>query len=206
MIRLAIADDHQSLIDGIKLLLKYEEDIEFVGTANDGEELLEIIKLKQPHVVLTDIRMPKMDGIELTKQIHQNWPDIKIIAFSMFDQDSAIQQMLDAGVCGYLLKNSALEEVLKAIRAVYNGQNYFDANIDITNTEDANHKTKGKLTNRQIEILKRIAQGKTTNEIAEELFIGVHTVSTHRKNIARILGLKGKGELLRYALEKKYKF
>ncbi len=206
MIRLAIADDHQSLIDGIKLLLKYEEDIEFVGTANDGEELLEIVKRKQPNVVLTDIRMPKMDGIELTKQIHQNWPDIKIIAFSMFDQDNAIQQMLDAGVCGYLLKNSALEEVLKAIRAVYNGQNYFDANIEITNTEDANHNTKGQLTNRQIEILKRIAQGKTSREIAEELFIGVHTVNTHRKNMIRILGLHGKGELLRYALERKYKF
>lgn len=150
--------------------------------------------------------MPKIDCIELTKQIHASCPEIKIIAISMFDQDNAIQQMLEAGVSGYLLKNSSLEEVLKAIRAVCNGQNYFDTNIDITNKEDTNHETKGKLKKRQIEILKRIAQGKTFREIAEELFIAVHTVDTHRKKICRILGLKGKGELLRYALDRKYRF
>ena len=206
MIRLAIADDHQSLIDGIVLLLKYEENIEFVGTANDGEELLEIVKLKQPNVVLTDIRMPKMDGIELTKQIHTNWPEIKIVAFSMFDQEDAINKMLEAGISGYLLKNSPLSEVLNAIREVHSGNTYFDANIEITQNDDSNKTAKGKLTKRQMEILQLVAQGKTSREIADELFIGIHTVDTHRKNMARILGLKGKGELLRYAVERKYKF
>ena len=206
MIRLAIAEDHQSLIDGIKLLLKYEEDIEIVGTANDGERLLEIVKLKEPNVVITDIRMPKMDGITVTKEIKKVKPHTKILGFTMFDQTEAIEQMLDAGASGYLLKKSPLEEVLKAVRAVVKGDKYFDSNLNFKVSEDKVKKPKGILTKRQTEILGLVAQGKTSREIADELFIGVHTVDTHRKNMIRILGLKGKGELMRYALEKKYKF
>lgn len=207
MIRLAIAEDHQSLIDGIQLLLEYEDDISIIGTANDGEMLLDIVEKKRPTVVLTDIRMPKMDGIEATKRIKSFNKDIKVLAFSMFDQTDAIQQMLAAGASGYILKNSSLTEVLNAIRTVSKGDTYFDANIN-TNALDSKNttKTKGLLTKRQIEILELIALGKTSREIADELFIGVHTVDTHRKNMARILGLQGKGELMRYALEKKYKF
>lgn len=207
MIRLAIAEDHQSLIDGIKLLLEYEEGITIVGTANNGEELLKIIDKKQPNVVVTDIRMPKMDGIEATKQIKKKHPSVKVLAFTMFDQTEAIQQMLEAGASGYILKNASLKEVLHAIKTIYKGETYFDANINtnILNTETST-KNKGLLTQRQIEILELIAQGKTSREIAETLFIGIHTVDTHRKNMARILSLQGKGELLRYALDKKYKF
>ena len=131
MIRLAIAEDHQSLIDGIKLLFEYEEDIEIIGTANDGEELLKLVRLKQPNVVITDIRMPKLDGITATKKIKKEFPHTKILGFTMFDQKDAIRQMLDAGASGYLLKNSPLEEVLKAVRSVYNGNTYFDTNIEI---------------------------------------------------------------------------
>lgn len=207
MIRLAIAEDHQSLIDGIKLLLEYEDDISIVGTANDGEALLTIVEKKRPNVVLTDIRMPKLDGIEATKRIKKYNSEIKVLAFSMFDQTDAIQQMLDAGATGYILKNSSLIEVLTAIRTVAKGDEYFDANIN-TNVLASETKTKkkGLLTKRQIEILELIALGKTSREIADDLFIGVHTVDTHRKNMARILGLHGKGELMRYALEKKYRF
>ena len=205
MIRLALADDHQSIIDGIQLLLQYEEDIEFVGTANDGKSLLELIQHKQPHVVITDIRMPNMDGIKLTKHIKSIYPGTKVIAFTMFDQNEAINQMLEVGVSGYILKNSSLQQVLTAVREVYKGNTYFDPQINLKNS-DSSPKNETVLTRRQLEILKLIGQGKTTSEIAEELFIGVHTVSTHRKNMARILGLKGKGELLRYALERKYDF
>ncbi|WP_298903725.1 response regulator transcription factor [uncultured Psychroserpens sp.] len=207
MIRLAIAEDHQSLIDGIQLLLEYEDDISIVGTANDGEALLKIVEKKRPNVVLTDIRMPKLDGIEATKRIKKTNPEIKVLSFSMFDQTDAIQQMLDAGATGYILKNSSLNEVLNAIRTVAKGETYFDANINTNILSSENKtKTKGLLTKRQIEILELIALGKTSREIADELFIGVHTVDTHRKNMVRILGLQGKGELMRYALEKKYKF
>lgn len=206
MIRLAIAEDHQSLIDGIQLLLKYEDNIEIIGTTNDGEALLKLVRLKQPNVVITDIRMPKMDGIAATKLIKKEFPHTKVLAFSMFDQSEAVNQMLDAGASGYILKNSALEEVLKAVRAIYNGNMYFDANIKTNTENNSNKKNKGILTKRQIEILALIAQGKTSREIADELFIGIHTVDTHRKNMIRILGLQGKGELMRYALEKKYRF
>lgn len=207
MIRLAIAEDHQSLIDGISLLLEYEKDITIVGTANNGEALLNIVIKKSPTLVLTDIRMPKLDGIEATKHIKKLRPKIKVLAFSMFDQTEAIQQMLDAGASGYILKNSSLKEVLNAIRSVADGQTYFDPNIN-TNVLNSEFKTqkKGLLTKRQIEILELIALGKTSREIADELFIGVQTVDTHRKNMTRILNLQGKGELMRYALEKKYKF
>jgi len=204
MIRLAIAEDHQSLIDGITLLLKYEEDISIVGTVNDGESLLKLVRLKQPNVVLTDIRMPKMDGITATKHIKKEFPHTKVIAFTMFDQSEAVDQMLEAGASGYLLKNSSLEEVFEAIKTVYSGGNYFDANINVN--EQNSQKKKGVLTKRQIEILELVAQGKTSREISKRLFIGIHTVDTHRKNMIRILGLKGKGELMRYALDKKYKF
>jgi len=207
MIRLAIAEDHQSLIDGIKLLLKYEENISIVGTANDGEALLKIVRLKQPSVVLVDIRMPKMDGITATRIIKKEFPHTKVLAFTMFDQTEAVEQMLDAGASGYILKNSSLKEVLNAIITVSQGETYFDANINtnILNTE-IKTKNKGVLTKRQIEILELVAFGKTSREIADELFIGFHTVDTHRKNMIRILGLHGKGELMRYAIERRYKF
>ncbi len=208
MITVAIAEDHQSLVDGINLLLKYEEDISIVGSANDGEALLDIVRLKQPKVVLTDIKMPKMDGISATKTIKKEFPHIKVIAFSMFDQEEAVSQMIEAGASGYLLKNSPLEEVLKAIETVNKGEKYFDASIDLGEIlKGANtKKKKGLLSKSEREILVLIGQGKTTSEIAEIRFTAVSTVEKHRKNMIRKLGLSGKGELLRYALEKKYDF
>ncbi len=207
MIRLAIAEDHQSLIDGLELLLKYEDGIEIVGTANNGEELLKIVKHKEPNVIITDIRMPKMDGIQAMGLIKKEYPHIRVLAFTMFDQDDAVSQMIEAGASGYILKNTSLNEVLKAILTVADGDTYFDGNINSNILQkDASQKSKGLLTKRQKEILTLVAQGKTSREIGEELFIGIHTVDTHRKNMIRILGLKGKGELLRYALEKKYEF
>ncbi|WP_103070796.1 response regulator transcription factor [Aquimarina sediminis] len=208
MITVAIAEDHQSLIDGVELLLKYEEDISIVGMANDGEELLNIVRRKQPKVVLTDIRMPKIDGIVATKIIKKELPHTKIIAFSMFDQEDAIRQMIDAGASGYLLKNSPLEEVLTAIKQVALGETYFDAAIDPSVfSKDAKQPSKKQLLSKsEREILKLIGQGKTSSEIAAIRFNSVSTVETHRKNIIRKLGLHGKGELLRYAIEKKYDF
>ncbi|MDC8006224.1 response regulator transcription factor [Aureisphaera galaxeae] len=208
MITVAIAEDHQSLVDGINLLLKYEDEFSIVGTANDGEALLDIVRLKQPKVVLTDIKMPKMDGITATQIIKKEFPHIKVVAFSMFDQEEAVSQMIEAGASGYLLKNSPLEEVMKAIRTVSTGSNYFDASIDLGELmKDSNSKRKkGVLSKSEREILVLIGQGKTTSEIADIRFTAVSTVEKHRKNMIRKLGLSGKGELLRYALEKKYDF
>ncbi len=207
MITVAIAEDHQSLIDGIHLLLKYEEEISIIGMVNDGEALLELVRKKQPKVILTDIRMPKIDGIAVTKIIKQEFPHIKIIAFSMYDQDNAIKQMIEAGASGYLLKNSPLEEVLQAIQEVAKGNTYFDAAINIATIIDSPSSTKKSLlTKSEKEILNLIGQGKTSSEIAAFRFTSVSTVEKHRKNMIRKLGLHGKGELLRYAIEKKYDF
>ncbi|WP_299315786.1 response regulator transcription factor [uncultured Aquimarina sp.] len=208
MITVAIAEDHQSLIDGIHLLLKYEEDISIVGMANDGEELLAIVRRKQPKVVLMDIRMPKIDGIAATKIIKKELPHIKIIAFSMFDQEDAVRQMVVAGASGYLLKNSPLEEVLTAIQEVMKGNTYYDATIDPSFfSEDLEQQIKKQvLSKSERAILTYIGQGKTSSEIAAIRFNSVSTIETHRKNIIRKLGLHGKGELLRYAIEKKYDF
>ncbi|MEO0571709.1 MAG: response regulator transcription factor [Bacteroidota bacterium] len=205
MIRLALAEDHNALIDGIKLFLEYEDDIEFVGFANNGKELLELVRLKRPHVVITDIRMPIIDGITATKEILKIEPYTKVIAFTMFDQDEAVEQMIKAGAKGYILKNSSLKELLEAIRIVNAGGTYYDSNILIPHSS-SKKKSKGTLTKRQIEILKLVALGRTNQEIADELFIGKTTVETHRKNMIRKLHLKGAGELLRFALEKKYRF
>jgi two-component system nitrate/nitrite response regulator NarL len=205
MIRLAIAEDHLALIDGIKIFFEYEEDIEFIGFAQNGKELIELAERKRPNLIITDIRMPVMDGIEATREILKKQPEIKIIAFTMFDQDAAVSQMLKAGAKGYILKNSSLKELLFAIRQVHKGETYYDANITLRSSGEIS-KTKGILTKRQQEILKLIARGKTNQEIAEQLFIGKTTVETHRKNMIRKLDLHGAGELLRYALDKKYDF
>jgi len=208
MITVAIAEDHQSLVDGINLLLKYEEDITIIGMANDGEALLEIVRSKQPMVVLTDIKMPKIDGIAASKIIKKEFPDIKIIAFTMFDQEDAISQMVAAGATGYLLKNSPLEEVLNAIKTVASGEKYFDSSIDVSflNEESTRTETKPLLSKSERDILRLIGEGKTSNEIAGVRFTSVSTVEKHRKNMIHKLGLSGKGELLRYALERKYDF
>ncbi|MEM8926784.1 MAG: response regulator transcription factor [Bacteroidota bacterium] len=204
MITLAIAEDHQALIDGIKSYVRHEDDIQVIGQANDGAALLKLVRMKRPKVVLCDIRMPKMDGIEATSIILQEFPGTKVVAFTMFDQIGAVRQMLKAGAHGYVLKSSSLEVVLEAIRSVANGNTYYDKKIVVEQEEQ--NRSKSVLSKREREILQLISKGHTSHQIADELFIGKSTVDTHRKNMIRKLGLSGAGELLRYAVEKKYEF
>lgn len=203
MITLIIAEDHQALIDGIKSFLEYEDDISVIGEANDGELLVDLVRKKQPQVILTDIRMPKCDGICATKTIKKEFPNTKIIAFSMFDQNEAIQQMRQAGADGYILKNAPLKKVLEAIRIVAKNGTYYDNAIT---TLDTTSKEEIILSSREKEILRLIGEGKTSIEIAEILFIGKSTVDTHRKNILKKINLHGKTDLIRFAVERKYDF
>ncbi|WBL25912.1 response regulator [Zunongwangia sp. HGR-M22] len=205
MIRVVLAEDHLAVADGILAYFKYHDQISIIGQATNGKELLELVEKYIPDVVLTDIKMPVMDGIEAAKLIKAKFDRIGIIAFSMFDQDEAVDKMLQAGATGYLLKNSSLAEMEKAIIDVSEGKLYYDPNLSVT-TEASKGESKGILTKRQIEILKLIGKGKTNQEIADTLFIGKTTVETHRKNMIRKLDLHGPGELLRYALQSKYKF
>lgn len=204
MITVAIAEDHQALIDGMMSYLEYEEDITIVGYANDGEALLKIVRHKQPNVVICDIRMPKMDGIVATTHIKKEFPHLHVLAFTMYDQAEAIRQMLDAGATGYILKNSPLKIVLEAIRTLADNKTYYDAKLNIDQV--AKNSSKSILSRREKEILALIAQRKTSQEIADLLFISKSTIDTHRKNMIQKLRLKGANELLGYAIDKKYAF
>lgn len=205
MIRVVVAEDHLAVADGILAYFKYHDSISIIGHAKNGEDLVKLVEKNIPDVVLTDVKMPVMDGIEAAKLIKAKFDRIGIIAFSMFDQDEAVDLMLQAGATGYLLKNSPLSEMEKAILKVSEGNLYYDPNLSHA-TENTPNENTGILTKRQIEILKLVGKGKTNQEIADTLFIGKTTVETHRKNMIRKLGLHGPGELLRYALQRKYDF
>jgi two-component system nitrate/nitrite response regulator NarL len=213
MITIAMAEDHQMLIDGIKLFFEYDENINIIGTVNNGEELVKLVSLKQPKLVITDIRMPRMDGIVATTMIKNNFPHIYVLAMTMFDQPDAIKQMLDAGATGYILKNSGIKMLSKAITTVANGETFFDPNVAFNFMNDyiddnvtIGHSKKAILSNREKEILHLIANGKTSKEIASSLFIAKTTVDTHRKNMIRKLKLSTGNELVKYAIDKKYQF
>lgn len=213
MITIIMAEDHQMLIDGITSFFEYDDDFNIIGTVNNGKELVKLVTLKQPKVVITDIRMPIMDGIEATKIIKTKLPHIKILALTMFDQPEAIKQMLDAGASGYILKNSGIKMLAKAIKLVMDGETFFDPNVAfnfMNDYIDKNVKTKnthkGILSKREKEILPLIANGKTSKEISELLFIAKSTVDTHRKNMIRKLNLPGGNDLIKYAIDKKYDF
>lgn len=213
MITIIMAEDHQMLIDGVQSFFEYDDNINIIGTVNNGEELVKLVTLKQPKVIITDIRMPKMDGIEATKIIKKQFPHISVLAMTMFDQTDAIKQMLDAGATGYLLKNSGIKMLSKAIISVANGETFFDPNVafNFMNNYIDKNVTVGKsdkviLSNREKEILGLIANGKKSKEIAEDLFLAKTTIDTHRKNMIRKLNLSSGSELIKYAIDKKYQF
>lgn len=213
MIRIVIAEDHQILIDGVRSFFEYDEEVSIVGTANNGKELVKLVSLKQPKLVITDIRMPILDGIQATRQIKKRFPHVHVLAMTMFDQPEAIKQMLDAGATGYVLKNSGMKILRKAIETVSSGALFFDENITLNFMNDyiQNKRTVGKsnqvvLSSREKEILHLIANGMTTKEISKKLFIAKTTVDTHRKNMIRKLELSSGTELIKYAIDKKYQF
>lgn len=203
MIRIIIAEDHQALIDGIKLALEYEEDITVVGEALDGEMLIDLVKIKTPHLIVTDIRMPKCDGIAATRIIKKEYPEIHVIAFSMFDQEEAITQMKEAGAIGYIMKNSSLKKLIEAIKSVAKNIPFYDDSIT---TIDSLTKEEIILSTREKEILRLVGEGKTSQEIADLLFVAKSTVDTHRKNILKKMNIYGKTDLIRFAIERKYDF
>lgn len=191
--KIILVDDHKLFLEGLKSILKDEVGISIVGTATNGLELLELMELHEPDIVLTDIRMPIMDGIAITKLFKKKYPSTGIIVLSMFDQEDDVMEMLDAGAKGYIVKNAEKEELLSAIHAVAKGDYVFSPKFKGIQEkwmarEELVENTK--LTRRERQILVLLARGKTSQQMANELNLSRFTIDTHRKNIHKKLGIK----------------
>jgi DNA-binding NarL/FixJ family response regulator len=208
-IKILIADDHRVFIDGMKALLKEVPGFEVIADAENGKAMIEQVALHHPDVVLTDVQMPVMDGIEATKEIHKRFPEIKIIVLTMLNESMFIKKMLEAGASGYIIKTVDKEELIKVIKKVAAGEKHFSAEVTAQLMNDFSGKTTAQnnpltsLTKREKEILVFISQGFTDKEIAEKVFLSHLTVTTHRKNMLSKLGLKNKVELTRFAIDNK---
>lgn len=206
-IRIIIADDHQIVRQGLRVLIEKEPDMEVVGEAEDGQTTVSLTKKLHPHVVLMDIKMPDLNGIEATRQILSELPDVKIIALSMYPDQRFVMNMLKSGARGYLLKDSAFEELAQAIRLVMANKTYLCPLVTevvvkdlVTLNPSANQTALVVLTSREREVLRLLAEGKRTSQIAQLLDISVKTVDTHRQQIIHKLGIRSLAELTKYAI------
>lgn len=210
IIQVFLADDHQIMIDGLRALLEGVDDVCIAGTASDGNAALESLQKIKPHILISDISMPGMDGIELARRVQEELPGTRIIALSMFGDPSQISDMLDAGASGYLLKNTGKDELVEAIRKVHAGGMYFSQEVSAemmrTMSERAKKREEKKtisLTGREMEIIRLIAQELSNAQIGKQLFISERTVESHRKNIFRKTDTKTVVGLIKYAMENK---
>lgn len=209
-IKLFILDDHQMLIDGLKALLVNESSYELIGTSNNAKEALALIDKQQPNIVLSDINMPEMNGIEFTRELKKKHPHIKVVALSMFGESNIISEMLNAGVSGYILKNTGKEELVNALNKVAAGGMFFSTEVSeelmksvAANTLQPNTANHVNFTEREKEIIQLIAKEYSNAQIGEQLFISERTVESHRKNIFRKAGVKTVVGLIKFAIENK---
>ncbi|MBI4931641.1 MAG: response regulator transcription factor [Bacteroidetes bacterium] len=207
-IRIMFVDDHQILIDGMKALLKNNIQFEIAGEATRCEKALEIIPRINPDIIVTDINMPEMSGIEFTAVINKKYPQIKILALSMYGEKGMISEMLDAGVSGYILKNTGKQELVDALLKIHDGGLFFSDEVSAEMMKNIAEKKqlsteeqKAHLTPREKEIIQLIAKEFSNSQIAEALFISERTVETHRKNIFRKTNTKSLVGLIKYAIE-----
>lgn len=206
LIRLLIVDDHKMFLEGIRALLNDISYIKIQAVASHSEQALKLLENLQIDVLITDIEMPDIDGIELTEMVKTKHPNVKILAVSSHTKSSIISRAIDAGVHGYVLKNTGPLELLKALNKLYKGENYFGNDVrTIINESIFNQKKLDKdfvkLSNREEEILILISQEKKTQEIAETLFISPNTVEVHRRNLMRKIGTNNMVGLVKYAIK-----
>jgi DNA-binding NarL/FixJ family response regulator len=207
-VKLFILDDHRMLIDGIKALLHNEDGFEVIGEATKASEALEMISNNKPDIVLSDINMPEMSGVEFTRIALENNSKLKVLALSMFSEKSYISEMLDAGASGYILKNTGKEELLSALTKVAEGGMYFSDEVSATMMKALSERGKKEpekvyLSQRELEIVQLISKEFSNAQIADKLFISERTVETHRKNIFRKTNTKTVVGLIKYLMENK---
>lgn len=204
MIHIIIADDHLLFIDGLKALLKSEAEITVVDEAHNGKELLNIMKATPADMVLLDINMPQMNGLDAARRIRLLYPHVKIIMLSTYSETHLVKKAMQSGANGYLLKNSSKNELIHTIRSVACGNQYFpayDAEKNYQTGITDNFLKQFNLTKREVELLHLIKRGLTNQQIAEQLFLSIYTVETHRKNIMQKLGLNGPSALMKFIVE-----
>ena len=213
-IRILLADDHPLVRSGLIKLLEPYKEFFVVGEAGNGEEAVEMTKKLEPDIVIIDLSMPKLSGIEATKLIRKNNPATKVLVLTMHDNEEYVYQIFKCGAGGYILKNTGKDELAAAIRAVANGEHFFSPRVSEIMVEAYLRKAGAReessastedvsLTNREKEILSYIADGLNNTQIAEKLFISARTVDTHRTNIMQKLDIHDAANLVRYALTKK---
>lgn len=207
-VQLLLADDHQIVRDGIKALLDEEVGFSIIAEAKNGREVLEACNKYDLDLIIMDINMPEMNGIEATKQIKESFPDIKVLALTMMDEDQHIREMIEAGASGYILKSSDKIELVEAITSILDGQHYFSDEatqsvmMDLVKGTDGNPKTDpAQLTKREKEVLELIVKEYTNQNIADELYISIRTVDAHRRNLLQKTGAQNTAGLVTYAVK-----
>src|SRR5258708_14735854 len=209
-IRILLADDHTILRAGLKMMLNAQPDMEVVGEAQDGRQAFTEAQRLQPDVVLMDITMPDINGIEATKQIKKVLPDIRILVLTMHEHDEYVFQTLRAGASGYMLKEAADTELITALHVIHSGQFYLSPAAQSVMVGDYLQRVRtgeekdsySSLTEREREILKLVAEGNTNNQIAERLVISPKTADTHRTHVMHKLNLHSRAELVKYAMRR----
>ncbi len=202
-IKLFIVDDHYMVIEGIHSLLQNEIEIEWMGHAMNAASCLAFLKQEKPDVILMDINLPDINGIDLCKEVKQMYPAIHILGLSTFNQQSFIEKMMANGASGYVIKNASQQELMEAIQVVFKGKQYlsFDAAVSLRKIDTESNLPV--ITRREKEVLDLIAEGLTNNEIAKKLYISITTVDSHRKNLLAKFEAKNTASLIRIAAQLK---
>jgi DNA-binding NarL/FixJ family response regulator len=205
-VRIALCDDHRIVTDGLRLLLEDSPEVEYVGAASNGSEALYLVQHVQADVLLTDLDMPEMNGLQLTERVKQSLPQVRVLVLSMHDEPAMVRQAMEAGADGYLVKSAGREEVLLAIREVAAGRKHFGSGVMAGFMKQDAPSHRGSevlkdLSEREVEVLAGIAEGLGNKEIGERLFISPRTVDTHRTNLMKKLGIHHVAGLVRLAIK-----
>ncbi len=204
MIRLILADDHALFLEGLQLMLEKQGDIVVTGTASDGQQLLDLLHATPCDLVTLDLNMPHLNGLDALAAIRQQFPELKVLVLSNYEQPEFRRAVQQLGAGGYLLKNTSVKQLVVAIRLILSGQSAFYEEKSVAVLTETDFFTddflrKYSLTKREVEIIRYIAQEMTTKEMADKLFISEHTVMTHRKNLLRKLEARNVAGLVKFA-------
>jgi DNA-binding NarL/FixJ family response regulator len=207
--KVLVVDDHEVVRQGIKMVLETDPELEVVGEAASGEDAIDRVRELRPNVVVMDIGMPGLSGFEATRRIRQSNPDVQVLALTVHDSEAYVFQMLQAGATGYIVKRAPAVEVIQAVKRAYRGEAVLHPSVAkllirdyLSRVEKGEETSYDTLSDREREILKLIAEGKTNREMADLLYLSVKTVQAHRANLMRKLGMHDRTELVKYAIRK----